>query len=154
MESGQKGRRRYLEQISAAMADAVLSSLPETYWESATAVPLERLAGLWGARVLESFTGDVKKEELEDLAFLGLEGFSRKVVELGALLPENDSPRYEVATLGNTKRARFTLAHEISHIVLRERFESTEQRLSPTDREFVCNIIGRLRPYCFRSGYF
>lgn len=129
-----------IESVGITVAKRVLAEAPPRFRYGLSIVPVEQLASSFGVAVASS--REVVDSSLASLKELGLDGLARTTSE------ETDSESatklfgsdYEVQILGKGFRSRFTLAHELAHIVLSREYGQLDRSLSLNERERVCDV--------------
>jgi hypothetical protein len=109
---------RLIESVGITVAKRVLAEAPPRFRYGLSVVPVEQLASSFGVSVASR--REAVDPSLVSLKELGLDGLARTTSE------ETDSQSstnwfgsdYEVQIFGQGFRSRFTLAHELAHVVL------------------------------------
>lgn len=128
--------------IARSISSKLLAEIPLSHLQKGLPVPLEDLAGKLGITIREGAQG--AQGALSDLKHLGLEGAVRRSSsEDYEEKFEWSRPDYEINVMSQGFRARFTLAHELAHVVLAEQFREVDTTLSTTERESVCDRVAR-----------
>lgn len=131
---------QHLESVGITVAKRVLAEAPPRFRYGLSVVPVEHLAISFGVVVTSS--PDVVDASLAPLKELGLDGLASTTSEASSTETATSwfTSDYEVQILGQGFRSRFTLAHELAHVVLSREYGQLERSLSLNQRERVCDI--------------
>lgn len=145
-----------LRGLAARVAREALSALPDEPWRWIGFVQLEKLVSRWQVKQAYRVLADYPPNER--WKYRSTEGLScrtaseaegrREIRADEAGSPQIplplEPPRYEIGVFSEGMRARFTFAHEVSHVVLDAAFRKEAEALSEGMREWVCNLAAGL----------
>lgn len=144
-------------ELARGVADLVLKHVPLQAFSGSVPIPLERVAREFGV-TFRNKSDDIS-ESIGDLRALGLEGTAQsdsvRGIEAASAAGWLHSD-YEIQVLSRGFRARFTAAHELSHVVLASELMGGDADLSITERERVCDLAAGeiLLPLQALGGFF
>lgn len=131
---------RHIESVGMIVAKRVLAEATPKFQYGLSVVPVEQLASSFGVAIT---AGDSPLDDsLASMKDLGLDGLARRV-------PDESGPDtsanwfgsdYAIQILSRGVRSRFTLAHEIAHVVLSKEYADLDKALSLDERERVCDV--------------
>jgi Zn-dependent peptidase ImmA (M78 family) len=133
---------RNMESLGTILANRVLAEAPLRFQCRLSPMPLEHLAKCFSIKM------DVADDNqwLAPLQAIGLEGSAIKTQTASDSDYNTDlfSSDYHVNILSQGFRSRFTLAHEIAHVVLSSEYGHFDKSLSRDKRERACDIAAAI----------
>lgn len=138
------GNREFerIESFGTLVANRVFAEQPHKSQFTISPAPLEQLMKRFGIAV----TTTHEDARLSPLIELGLEGLATKHDQ-----PENAetdsgwfSSDYKVEVFSKGFRSRFTLAHELAHVVFSKEYHDLEKSLSGEQTERVCDFAAAM----------
>lgn len=133
---------RNMESLGTILANRVLAEAPLRFQHRLSPMPIEHLAKCFSIKMDVGY----QNQWLAPLQEIGLEGFATRTQTASESDYDTDwfNSDYHVSILSQGFRSRFTLAHEIAHVVLSSEYSQFEKSLSREKRERVCDIAAAL----------
>jgi len=124
------------------VADEVIKVLSAKERATMVAFPIESMASRWNIKACDS-SAEASASSNSSWSELGLEGLVRDGRQDDPSAPKLDLGgtfhQYEAEIYCPWAKGRFTFAHELSHVVLKEKFSSEREELTQAQVESVCN---------------
>lgn len=131
----------YLESVGFSIANRVVNEVPLKSRYQISPMPVEHLIARFGI----SLNNPASAHSLEPLRLLGLDGLTtQKAPTSSHVFGDWFNSDHNVDVLSRGFRSRFTLTHELAHVVLSREYSDVEKSLSPDERERVCDIAAAI----------
>ncbi len=131
--------RRAVDDVARRVADSILDGLPKEYMTYPTRINLRQVAARWNAY----FDDHPQVSSAEDQAWrrMGMRGLSRPYNGQDYFGSEK---AYELVSFDESVRGRFTLVHELAHVVLSKVVPEASRTLTSTEIESACDRAAAL----------